>query len=407
MVSGRGKGDERLISIPITRPFFGDAERDALLKPLNSGWLVQGPYVRAFEERFARFVGAPHAVASTSCTTALQLAVAGLKVKPGDEVIVPAFTWVATPNAVEHLGARPVFCDIDLATFNIDVRQVEAVVTPRTVGIMPVHLFGLCADMDGLAEVASRHGLWIVEDAACGFGARIRGRHCGSFGVAGCFSFHPRKAITTGEGGMVTTGDAALAALVSSLRDHGAARSASVRHDTQSPLLADHPHLGYNFRMTDIQGALGCAQMERAEWVLAERARVARAYNERLGTVEDLVRPVVPDGFEHGYQSYVCLFRPEPPNASNVARLHRRRNRVMARLAADGIATRPGTHAPVLLEYYRNRYKIDREDFAAAVIAEQLSISLPIYPQMTDDEVDFVCSAIARGIREESGREDQ
>src|SRR4051794_12189298 len=243
---------EPAVRIPITKPVFGPEELLAVQRPLEAGWVVQGPYVKQFEERFAAFAGAAHAIATTSCTTALHMALAALDVKPGDEVIVPAFTWVSTPNVVEYMGARPVFCDIDLASFNIDVTQIEGLITPRTVGIIPVHLFGLCADMDAITRIAERRGLWIVEDAACGFGARIGDRHCGTFGTLGCFSFHPRKAITTGEGGMVTTADAALAALLSSLRDHGATQSDLDRHESRgSYALADYPRVGFNYRMTD------------------------------------------------------------------------------------------------------------------------------------------------------------
>src|SRR6185436_6919079 len=188
----------RRMKIPITRPFFGEEERRALVAPLDTGWVVQGPEVDRFEKAFAAYAGARHAMATTSCTTALHLAVAALGLKPGDEVIVPGFTWVATPNVVEHMGATPVFCDIDLATFNIDVSRIERLITKNTVGIMPVHLFGLAADMDQVLAIARKHSLWVVEDAACGFAASYRGRHVGTFGDAGCFSFHPRKSITTG-----------------------------------------------------------------------------------------------------------------------------------------------------------------------------------------------------------------
>jgi len=191
--------------IPITKPFFDKPELEAVLKPLESGWVVQGPYVKEFEGKFSGFTGARFAVASSSCTAALHIAVAALGLKPGDEVIVPAFTWVSTPNVVEYMGATPVFGDVDLGTFNIDARQVEALITPRTVGIIPVHLFGLCADLDPILALARTHRLWVVEDAACALGARYRGRHAGTFGEMGCFSFHPRKSITTGEGGMITT----------------------------------------------------------------------------------------------------------------------------------------------------------------------------------------------------------
>jgi dTDP-4-amino-4,6-dideoxygalactose transaminase len=315
--------------------------------------------------------------------------------KPGDEVIVPAFTWVSTANVVEYMGAHPVFCDIQLDTFNIDVAALEALITPRTVGIIPVHLFGLCADMDPLMAIAKTHRLWIIEDAACGLGGFYAGKHSGTFGEMGCFSFHPRKSITTGEGGMITTTDDNLDKLLRSLRDHGASRSDHDRHKSSAAfLLSEYRRLGYNFRLTDIQGALGCAQMDRLEWILSERARRARFYDQELADVQALATPIVPDGYIHGYQSYVCLFRPEEPTINNVARLHERRNQVMTKLEEQGIATRQGTHAAALQGYYADKYGLQPQMFPNSFLAQQLSMALPLYPQMTDDEQEFVLAQI-------------
>lgn len=386
--------------IPITRPYFGDEERAAVQRPLDSGWVVQGPFVKDFEDRFRAFTGAPYAAASSSCTTALHLAVAALGLRSGDEVIVPAFTWVSTANVVEYMGARPVFCDIDLSTFNVDVRQLDQAATDKTVGVIPVHLFGLCAEMAGVMAVARRRGFWVVEDAACGFGAWQGGHHAGTFGDAGCFSFHPRKSITTGEGGMITTARRDLHDLCCSLRDHGATRSDRDRHEQAGAfLLSSYPHLGYNFRLTDIQGALGCAQMARAAWLLEGRARVAAGYQRRLAGVEWLACPSAPPEDVHGWQSYVCLFRPEAPTLANVDRLHEQRNALMARLEARGVATRQGTHAPVIQEYYRAKYGLRPAAFPKAYLADRLSLSLPLYPQMTDDEIDFVVVELAAAFR--------
>ena len=362
----------------------------AIQRPLETGWVVQGPYVAEFEDRFGKYIGAEHAVATTSCTTALHLAVAILDLKPGDEVVVPAFTWVSTANVVEYMGATPRFCDVDLATFNVDPSQLEEAIGPRTVGMIPVHLFGLCADMKAIKEVAERHDLWTVEDAACGFGSWQDGRHAGTFGDIGAFSFHPRKSITTGEGGMLTTGDAERAELARTLREHGGDRTDLARHESSgSFLLADFNHLGYNYRMTDLQGALGCAQMERADELLDERRRLAGRYDEALAGLEWLATPRVPDGDVHGYQSYVCLYGEEPTMGSH-QELHRARNALMLRLEQRGIATRQGTHAPVTTGYYSGKYDLSEEDFPAAVMAERLSIALPLYPGMSDDEQDLV-----------------
>ena len=381
--------------IPITRPFFGEEELRAVQLPLESGWVVQGPFVARFEEMFSAFTGTRYSAAASSCTTALHLAVAALGLKPGDEVIVPAFTWVATANVVEYMGAKPIFCDIRLDTFNIDVEQIEALITPRTVGIIPVHLFGLCADMQPIMDLAQRHNLWVVEDAACAFGGWYRGRHAGTFGEIGCFSFHPRKSITTGEGGMVTTERADLNELMRSLRDHGASRSDLARHNAKAAfLLADFDRLGYNYRMTDIQGALGCIQMERAEWILSERRARARRYDELLTEVEWLEPPLVPEGYVHGYQAYVCLFRPEGPTMANVEGLHEQRNEVMERLEQRGIATRQGTHAAVIQGYYAEKYDLRPEQFPNAYMADRLSLTLPLFVQITDGEQRLVLESL-------------
>lgn len=376
-----------MTSIPITRVVFGPEEMEAVQKPLQTGWVVQGPYVKEFEEKFSRYTRAEHSIATSNCTTALHIAVAALGLKPGDEVIVPAFTWVSTANVVEYMGATPVFCDIDLKTFNIDPDRIEALITPRTVGILPVHLFGLSADMDPIMEIARRRNLWVVEDAACSFGGWYKGKHTGTIGDAGCFSFHPRKSITTGEGGMITTARQDLAELSRSLRDHGASRSDHQRHNAKAAfLLAEYNHLGYNYRMTDIQGALGSVQMDRAEWILAERIRHAREYDRRLAEFDWLRTPIVPEGYVHGYQAYVCLFRPEEPSASNVERLNEQRNEIMTRLEERGISTRQGTHAVVIQGYYAQKYDLKPEDYMNAYMADRLTLALPLYPQMTEED---------------------
>lgn len=376
--------------IPITKPYFGEEELAAVQKPLESGWVVQGPFVHEFEERFGSFTGAPFSVATSSGTTALHLAVAAIGVGPGDEVIVPAFTWISTANVIEHMGAKPVFCDIDLATFNLDPAQVADAVTERSVGIIPVHLFGLSADLDPLLKLARDRDLWVVEDAACALGARYRGEHVGTFGDAGCFSFHPRKSITTGEGGMITTSRRDLDSLARSLRDHGAAHTDANR----GFLLDEYPHLGFNFRLTDIQAALGCAQMDRAEWILDQRRKIASRYDAFLAEMDWLQTPVVPKDCLHGYQAYVCLFRPEEPSLENVEDFHLRRNEVMDRLDRSGIATRQGTHAAFLQRLFVEKYGFRAEDFPNAYIADRLSLALPLFPQLTEEEQRRVTAAL-------------
>ena len=381
--------------IPITKTVFDEMDMKLIQEPLKSGWVVQGPFVKQFEDAFASFTGSAYAVATSSCTTALHLSLCALGIGPGDEVIVPAFTWIATANVVEYIGARPVFCDIDLRTFDLDVGQLAERLNPRTKAIIPVHLFGLPAEMDALLGLARKYQFHIIEDAACGFGARSHGQHVGTFGDFGCFSFHPRKAITTGEGGMILTQDAKLAELCRSLRDHGASKSDLARHHGKAAfLLSEFNQLGFNYRMTDIQGALGVGQMRKANWIQERRYARAGRYEQLLREFTWLQRPAVPEGIQHGYQSYVCLFTPENPTLANLDHLHDLRNSLMMRLEESGVSTRQGTHAVTNLGYYEKKYRIKCTDYSNALLADRLSITMPLYAQMSDEEQDFVIESL-------------
>ena len=394
------------MNIPIARTSLTEAEINSVLEPLRSGWLVQGPKVREFEDKWSAFAGAEHSIAVTSCTTGLHLSLAALGIQPDDEVIVPAFTWIATANVVEHLGGTVVFCDIDLDTFNIDPAKIEAKITAKTKAILPVHLFGLAADMDVINAIAKQYKLWVVEDAACGFGSRYQGQHVGSLGNTGCFSFHPRKAITTGEGGMITTQNAELADKLRRLRDHGAAMSDLQRHLGAKPyLLADHPDAGYNQRMTDVQAVLGSAQMDRAEDIVAERQRLAARYDQAFADLEWLQTPTKRQGDTHGYQSYPCLFQPErakaaaqSANTAEIKAINTARNSWMEQLQQQGISTRPATHAVHMLAFYSQKYQLKPEDFPNAFAANDCSISLPLFHGMTEAEQDFVIDRVREHI---------
>lgn len=383
------------MKVPIARPSFDETDRAAIVEPLETGWVVQGPKVAEFESLFADYVGAPRAAACSSATTGLHLALATAGIGPGDEVIVPAFTWVATANAVLYCGARPVFCDVDLDTFNLNADDLAARVTDATKALAPVHLFGLPADMGAVGEVARAKSLTVVEDAACGLAARIDGQHVGTMGDFGVFSFHPRKALTTGEGGMVLARDADADALIRSLRDHGAGTSDRARHESkQGYLLGAFNVMGFNYRMTDFQGALGVSQMAKAEWVHARRTALAHRYDEALADLDWLVLPRAPEGVTHGYQSYVCLFRPEAPTLGRLDTLNARRDALMKRLADEGVSTRQGTHAVHALGLYRERFGLRPEDYPGAWMAERLSIALPLFPDMTEAEQDHVISCL-------------
>jgi len=389
--------------IPITKPFFDEAEREAVLKPLETGWVVQGPYVKSFEDSVAEFTGAAYARATSSCTTALHLALIACGVGPGDEVVVPSFTFVATANAVKYTGAEPVFADIDLRTFAIDPKSAAGAVTARTKAVVPVQLFGLCADMDAVLDAARERGLRVVEDAACGIGATYKGKHAGTLGDAGCLSFHPRKSVTTGEGGMVITGSAEIARAVEILRDHGAEASDLKRHEAGVSLLPEYNVLGFNYRMTDLQGAVGAAQMRKLPWILQRRRELARRYSEVLAELPWLAAPVTPADREHGFQSYVCLYVGDmgddayeagPSQAGAVQRAAQERMRLMAYLEGKGISVRQGTHAVHTLGAYRD----DDWAYPKSFVADRLSLALPLYPQMSEQEQDYVIEAL-RGWR--------
>ena len=381
--------------VPIARTSLTEEEVQSVLGPLRSGWLVQGPKVQEFESKWSVFTGARHSIAVTSCTTALHLSLSALGFGPGDEAIVPAFTWIATANVIEHLGGKVVFCDIDLNTFNLDANDAASKITNRTKAILPVHLFGLSADLDPVMILARKHGLWVVEDAACGFGSIYKGRHVGTIGDAGCFSFHPRKAITTGEGGMITTQCDTLAEKLRRLRDHGAATTDLQRHVGARPyLLADHPDAGYNQRMTDLQAALGSAQMDRAYKIIQERRRLAAVYNAAFKDISWLKISTCAAGYEHGYQSYPCLFQPELLLTGLVERVNHLRNEWMDRLQLAGISTRPSTHAVHMLAFYRKKYGLRPTDFPNARVANDCSISLPLFHGMTEAEQQYVISNV-------------
>lgn len=393
--------------IPITKAMFDDAEKTAIIKPLESGWVVQGPNVAEFEKKFTAFTGAGYAQAMSNCTTALHLGLLAMGIGEGDKVIVPAFTYVASANAVEYTGATVVFCDIDLHTFNINIEQIEMLLkSDQSIkAIMPVHLFGLCADMPSIMTLAKKYNVKVIEDAACAFDSWIDDKHAGTFGDCGCFSFHPRKAITTGEGGMLITDQSDIARLCSQLKDHGASKSDLQRHKEKGgSLLPDFNVRGYNYRMTDIQGALGVSQMDKAAMIMDGRRRIAKKYDHALKHVYALVPPVAPSNYKHGYQSYVCLFVGNEGlshlTLEKIDRLNIQRNIFMDKLEEKGIATRQGTHAVHTLSYYQKRYNINHSDYLMAYAADRLSITLPVYADMTEEEFDYVIKNINEAIAE-------
>ncbi len=351
---------------------------------IASGWLTQGPRVERFERAFAERVGAPYAVATTSCTTALHLALHVAGVGPGDEVIVPSLSFIATANAVWHCGATPVFADIDPATCNLDPDAAEAALTARTRAIVPVHQVGLPADMDRFLELADRHRLAIVEDAACAIGALHRGRPIGSLGPPACFSFHPRKVITCGEGGMIAVHDPAQAERLRRLRQQAMDRSALDRHNAREVAIERYSERGWNARMTDLQAAVGLCQLADLDRILAARRRLAERYTEALAELPWLGLPGDPDYAQRTWQSYPIRVAPSAP----VSALE-----LMELLLRDGIVTRRGVMAIHLEEAYAGaaRHELPHTEAAAREI-----VLLPLFPGLADDDQDRVVDALYR-----------
>ena len=373
-------------SIQISLPSTGEEEWQACREPLMSGWLTQGPKVAAFENAFAERHGVKHALATTSCTTGLHLILAAMGIGPGDEVIIPAFTWVATANVVLYCGATPVFADVDRATNNIDPADIARKLSPRTRAVIVVHLFGLCADMGAIRAVVPAN-VKIIEDAACAAGASYKGAPAGTLGDAAAFSFHPRKSITTGEGGMVTTNDDQLAEVANMLRNHGASISEEQRHNGPRPyLLPEFNLLGYNYRMTDLQGAVGLVQLAKLDRFIEERQRWAEFYHNELAAIGWLRMPVFPENGTHAWQAFVTYVDPQKAPMP--------RNDIMERLQAAGIATRPGTHAVHMLGYYRDRFGFNQGDYPGARDCDANTMAIPLHNRMTTDDYHYVVETI-------------
>jgi len=352
--------------ISIAKPLIEDAEKQAVLEVLDSGMIAQGPRVKAFEEAFAEMCGVEHAVATSSGTTALHVALLANGIAAGDEVITSPFTFIASANSVLFTGARPIFVDIDPVTFNIDPAQIEAAITPRTKAILPVHLFGLLADMDVIMDIAERHDLVVIEDACQSHGAEYKGQRAGSFGT-GTFSLYPTKNITSAEGGMITTDDEEIAENCRVIRQHGMRRRYY------------HDELGFNFRMTDVHAAIGLAQLGKLEKFNAARIANAAYFNDHL---EGVITPTVPEGYRHVYHQYTVR-APEG-----------RRDALMAHLKENGIGF--GVYYPVPIHkqtYYVKELGYDQRLPEAERAAEEV-LSLPVHPALSQADLEKIVATI-------------
>jgi dTDP-4-amino-4,6-dideoxygalactose transaminase len=374
-------------TIPIARPWVGAEEEAAAIEVLRSGWLTQGPYVARFESEFARYVGAAHAVAVTSCTTALHLTMLALGIGAGDEVVVPSLSFIASANALVHAGAQPVFADVDERSFNLTAATVERALTPRCKAILAVHQIGLPADLAELDALARARGLLLVEDAACAIGSSYRGVRIGRpHSRAACFSFHPRKILTCGEGGMITTDDAELAAHLRRLRHHGMSLSDLDRHQAKGRYVQEsYGEVGYNYRMTDLQAAVGVAQLGRLDEVLTRRRVLAERYDRALALVDGVEPPHVPADRVTNYQSYMVRL----PGVSRA-----RRDAIVDRMLGDGVTTRPG----IMAAHRQPPYVQLRAELPATERVSDQTLILPLYHQLTEADQERVVSSLARAL---------
>lgn len=373
------------MEVPFTRPYLRGDEGAAVAETIATGWVSQGPRVREFEAAFAARVGAPEAVATTNCTTALQLALYVSGVGPGDEVIVPSLSFIATANAVWQNGATAVFAEVDPLTYNLDPVAAERAITARTKAIMPVHQLGLPADMDRFIALAQAHGLALVEDAACAIGARYKSRPIGSLGPLACFSLHPRKVITTGEGGMIAVHDPALAERLRRLRQHAMDISDLARHGARDVVIESYPERGWNARMTDMQATLGLCQLELLDEILAERARLAARYTRALERISYVEPPFEPEYAERTWQSYAVRLSPHAPIG---------RTELMRALLRDGIATRRG----VMAIHLEASYAGTGAALPHTVAATRDSLMLPLFSGLSEEQQDYVIDRLATRV---------
>lgn len=402
---------------PVTKPYFTDEEIRLIADSLESGWVAQGPKVTEFEKYVANHEGVAEGVATTSCTTALHLAMVAQGLGAGMDAIAPAFTFVATENAIVMTGATPIMCDIHRETFNIDVDKLRDIIENEYTrkegklvnnntgnilwGFVPVHEFGLCCDIHEVNKLAKEYNLQVIEDAACALGAKIGDTHQGAFGNTSCISFHPRKSITTGEGGMIMTDNAAAAKRMRELRTHGSTVSADARDKDRGFLLPEFNEAGYNYRMTDVQGAMGLAQIKKLDFIVGEKRKGAAIYNELIPRLlPEFITPIEPEGYFHTYQSYVCMLDIDRLGIDSIAAGGEYRNNLLQKLEDIGIATRQGTHAVHMLGYYKNRFGHVPEDYENAYACDHLSITLPLYVGITAEDQEYIIKTIRNTIDE-------
>jgi len=368
---------------PIAKPFLGKDEAQAAYDTILSGWVTQGPKVQEFEENFAKYVGSKYAVAVSSCTTALHLAMIVNDIVSGDEVICPSMSYIATANSIRHASATPVFAEVNPVTYNIDPIDAERRITKKTKAILIVHQIGMPADIDVFTKLCNKYNLKLIEDAACAIGSAYKGKKIGSHSELVCFSFHPRKVITTGDGGMITTSNKEYYERLKLLRQHGMSINDRIRHASKKIIFEEYLEVGYNYRMTDIQASIGIKQLEKLDWIVAERRKIANKYNEAFKDIDCLRIPSEPEGYYSNYQSYSLYLKENTPIL---------RNELMQRLLDKGISSRRG----VMIAHREQTY-LKKNIEHPLIISEKLSnrsIILPLFIPMNDEEIEYIIENI-------------
>ncbi len=386
----QGQRSTRSAFLPFALPHITQAEIDEVVDTLRSGWLTTGPKTKRFEREFAQRVGAPHALAVNSATAAMHLALDAIGLQPGDEVIVPVYTFTATAEVVVYFRARPVLVDVDPVTCNIDSAQLEKHITARTRAIMVVHIAGLPAEMDAIHALAKAYSLPVIEDAAHAFPAKYKGRTIGALSDFTAFSFYVTKSLATGEGGMLTTAHSEYAERIAMMTLHGISRDAWKRYTSEGSWYYEVLHAGYKYNMTDIAAAIGLQQLARSEWLLERRRAIARRYTEAFSHLPELETPPDPAHVEHAWHLYMVRLRLE--------RLTLTRDAFIQALTKANIGSSVHFIPLHLHPFYRDMYHLAADDFPAALGAYRRVISLPIYPGMTDEDVEDVIAAVERII---------
>lgn len=379
--------------IALAKPFLTKEEAQAAFDTILTGWITQGPKVQEFEEKFAAYTGAKYAVAVSNCTTALHLSMIVAGIGPGDEVICPTMSYIASANAIKYVGAEPVFTEVDPLTYNINPKDAEKKITSRTKAILIVHQIGMPSDIDAFKALCDKHKLKLLEDAACAAGSAYKGQKIGSHADLACFSFHPRKVISTGDGGMITTSREDYYNRLKLLRQHGMSVNDRVRHEAKEIIFEDHVEVGFNYRLTDIQAAVGIKQLEKLDWIIEERRRIASAYNKAFQELDFVQLPLEPEGYFSNYQSYSIYLKDSCPVD---------RNTLMQKLLDKGIASKRGVmniHRETAYNYLALEGKLP--------ISEKLqdnSIMLPLYVPMKEQEIKYVIDTFLELVKPKLAR---